>query len=195
MEEVEFRRFDESTQEEWDMLNRRWAAHERGLVDRIIAALDRLKGDKLGYRVDRYEHSLQTASRALRAGADEETVVCALLHDIGDDLAPYNHGAFAANVLRPYVGAENYWMVAHHEIFQGYHYFQFMGRDRMERERYRGHPAFARTVRFCDEWDQTAFDPAYPTLKLSEFEPALRRIFARPAPAIPETAIPETAVA
>jgi predicted HD phosphohydrolase len=118
-------------------------------------------------------------TRALRDGADEETIVCALLHDIGDDLAPYNHGELATAILKPYISAENYWMRSKHAVFQGYYYFQDLGRDQHERDKYLGHPAFERTVMFCERWDQTAFDPNYDTLPLEHFEPMVRRIFGR----------------
>ena len=137
-----------------------------------------MRGDRLGYQVDRYTHSLQTASRALRDGADEETVVCALLHDIGDVLAPDNHSAVAAAILRPFVGERNHWVVQHHGLFQGYYYFHHRGEDRNARDRYRGHPHYQACVDFCERWDQQSFDPDYPTLPLTRFEPMVRRVFA-----------------
>ena len=135
-----------------------------------LETLEQMKGETLGHPVDRFEHSLQTATRAHRDGADEEMIVCALLHDIGDSLAPYNHGPLAAEVLRPYVSEQNAWLVRHHEIFQGYFFFHHIGRDRHERERFRGHPAFQITADFCEKWDQAAFDPNYDTMPLSAFE-------------------------
>lgn len=176
---VRFTKFAESTAEEWKLIGDKFTVYEHGLVDRLLASLDRLKGGDLGYPVDRYEHSLQTASRAMRAGADDETVVCGLFHDIGDDLAPSNHGSLASEMLRPYVSPLNYWMVRNHEPFQGYYYNHFFGGDRFAREQHRGHPGFERTARFCDEWDQTAFDPNYDTMPLAAFRPAVERIFGR----------------
>ena len=124
---VRFTKFADSTAEEWKLIGDKFTVYEHGLVDRLLASLERLKGGDLGYPVDRYEHSLQTATRAMRAGADEETIVCGLFHDIGDDLAPVNHGALAAEILRPYVSPLNYWMVRNHEPFQGYYYNHFFG--------------------------------------------------------------------
>ncbi len=106
-------------------------------------------------------------------------MVCALLHDIGDDLAPQNHAAFAAEVLRPYVSDENAWLVEKHGVFQGYFFWHHYGHDRNAREQYHGHPCYERTALFCERWDQTAFDPGYDTLPLDAFEPMVRRIFAR----------------
>jgi predicted HD phosphohydrolase len=178
-ETVDFTRMDQGTYEEYQLLARKYEPLVSRLPDEIIAMLRRLEGDRLGYRVDRYQHSLQTATRAARDGADEETVVCALVHDIGDTLAPENHSELAAAAVRPYVSADNYWLIRHHGLFQGYYYFHHVGLDRMAREQYRGHPMFERTAAFCEKWDQTSFDPDYDTLPLAAFEPALRRIFTR----------------
>ena len=103
----------------------------------------------------------------------------ALLHDIGDSIAPDNHSALAAAVLRPFVSEENHWLVKHHGVFQGYYFWHHIGGDRDARERYRGHPCFEMTANFCERWDQRAFDPDYETLPLEAFEPAVRRLFAK----------------
>jgi predicted HD phosphohydrolase len=132
-----------------------------------------------GYQVDRFEHSLQTATRAKRDGADEELIVCALLHDIGDNYAPHNHASFAAEILKPYVSEDSYWLVDKHGIFQGYFFWHHYDEDRNAREKFRGHPCFEQTALFCERWDQPAFDPAYDSMPLEAFEPLVRRIFAR----------------
>ena len=181
MSEARFTRFDESDHEDWQLIDRHFQEYRSEVTTRVIQHLLRLKGDRHGYPVDRYTHCLQTATRALRDGADEETVVCALLHDIGDDLAPENHADIAAGILGPYIDPLNTWMIRHHELFQGYHYRHFYGLDRHAREQYRDHPAYARTVRFCDQWDQVSFDPDYDTLPLTHFQPMLERILSRPA--------------
>jgi predicted HD phosphohydrolase len=179
-ETVSFTRMDEGTGEEYQLLDRIYKKLDLGLADNVLAMLDRLRGDKMGYQIDRYQHSLQTATRAQRDGADEETVVVALLHDIGDILAPWNHSDLAAAILQPYVSPDNHWLVRHHGIFQGYYFWHHTGGDRFARERYRGHPMFERTAAFCEKWDQTSFDPNYDTLPLEAFEPMARRLFARP---------------
>ena len=179
-ETVSFTRMDEGTREEYQLLDRHYKKLDLELVDNLLAELKRLAGDKMGYRIDRYQHSLQTATRAQRDGADEETIVVALLHDIGDILAPWNHSDLAAAILQPYISPDNHWLVKHHGIFQGYYYFHHSGGDRFARERYRGHPMFERTAQFCERWDQTSFDPDYDTLPLEAFEPMVRRLFARP---------------
>ena len=181
MDSVGFTSMDQGTAEEYGFLDRLYKAHqEASLVDHLLGLLKSMAGPKLGYQVDRYQHSLQSATRAQRDGADEETVVMALLHDVGDVIAPDNHSAVAAAILKPYVGARTHWVVAHHGLFQGYYYFHHLGRDRDARERHRGHPHFEACASFCERWDQRSFDPDYDTLPLEAFEPAVRRLFARP---------------
>lgn len=176
---VAFTSMAEGTYEEYQLLERLYKRLDRELVGNVLGLLDKLKGDAMGYRIDRYQHSLQSATRALRDGADEELTVVALLHDIGDTVAPYNHSDLAAAILQPYVGADNHWLVKHHGIFQGYYYFHHCGGDRFARERYRGHPMFERTALFCERYDQNSFDPAYDTLPIDAFLPMLERVFAR----------------
>ena len=134
-------------------------------------------------------HSLQTATRALRDGRDEEYVVCALLHDIGDTLGSFNHPDIAAAVLQPFVSEANHWMVQHHGIFQGHYFFHHIGLDRDMREQFRDHPYYTRTAEFCELYDNPAFDPRAETLPLSEFEPMLRRLMQRPRQSIYKAAM------
>ena len=152
--------------------------HNRGFADRMLALLKGLVDLPLGHRIDSFQHCLQAATRALRDGADEETVVCALFHDVADYYSTENHAAVAAEFLRPYISRDNHWMVAMHGEFQLYHKAH-LGMGRNARERYRGHPCFERTALFCERWDQASFDPAYDTLGLDAFEPIVRRILAR----------------
>lgn len=151
-----------------------------GLPDRLLRALDALKGSFDGYQVTRYEHSLQAATRALRDGRDEEYVVATLLHDLGDELAPHNHSEMAAAILRPYVRDEVHWIIKHHGAFQMYYYAHHYGLDRNVRDRWADHPWYAACAEFCERYDQVSFDPAYDTLPITEFEPMLRRVVARP---------------
>ncbi len=168
------------TADDHQAISRAYRAHkEQELAPTVLGLLRGLAGPKLGYPVDRFEHSLQSASRALRDGADEETIVCALLHDIGDLIAPDNHAQAAAAILRPYVSDRNYWIVLHHTIFQGYYYFEKIGKDPNVREAYRGNPWFDDCDHFCRAWDECAFDPGYDTLPIERFEPMVRSVFAR----------------
>ena len=141
METISFTRMDQGTAEEYVFLDRLAEEHRQAhLADNLIGLLKSMQGPTMGYLVDRFEHSLQTATRALRDEADEETVVAALLHDIGDVYAPDNHSAFAAAVLKPYVSERTHWVVKHHGLFQGYYFFHHLGLDRDGREQFRGHP-------------------------------------------------------
>jgi predicted HD phosphohydrolase len=179
METVEFIHMVDGTREDYLLLERLEKVYTAGVADRVLRHLLELKASFGGYQIDRLEHSLQCATRAYHDGASEELVVAALLHDIGDLLAPHNHGEIAAAMLQPYVSDETYWIVKHHGVFQAYYYAHHLGGDRHARDAFRGHPHFTATVNFCHRWDQPAFDPDYPTLPLSVFEPMVRRVFAR----------------
>jgi len=172
-----FRSLSEATAEDMAEIFDHYHGLRRGIADHALMLLKLLAGERLGFPVDRLEHSLQTATLAEQAGADEETVVCALLHDIGDNIAPDNHGAFAAEILRPWVSAENYWVVRNHNDFVGRHYFETIGRDPDMREKHRGHAAFEKACLFCDTWDAVAFDPKFETPPLEYFEPMVQRVF------------------
>ena len=176
---VSFTSMSEGTRADYELLERLETQFAAQTPDRILEHLRALAGSLAGYRVDRLEHSLQTATRAHRDGADEEMVVAALLHDIGDILSPHNHSELAAAVLRPYVSERTYWVVRQHGLFQSYYYAHHFGGDRHARDRYRDHPWYQAAVDFCHRWDQPSFDPEYPTLPLEYFEPMVRRIFAR----------------
>ena len=166
------------TQQDCDIVNAHYDAHMANFADQVLDWLRQMDGES-PYRVSRLVHCLQTATRAENDGADEETIVCALLHDIGDILAPANHSQVAAALLAPFVSDKNYWIVKHHGLFQGYYYFQFMGQDREARESYRKHPYYQACVDFCANWDQPSFDPEYETQSLEHFEPMVRALFAR----------------
>lgn len=173
-----FRAFTEATQEDWIRIASADAKFALGLPDWILGHLSLLRDDCHGFAIDRLEHCLQTATRAHRDGRDEEYVICALIHDIGSMLAPSDHAEFGAMILGPYISEKNHWMLRHHGIFQGYYFFHFLGGNRHERERFRGHPYFDYTAEFCHKFDQAAFDPAYESMPLAEFEPLLRRVLA-----------------
>ena len=179
-EEVAFTSMAEGTSEDYELLDRLEAEFAKGTADRVLTTLRGLAGSLSGYKIDRLEHSLQCASRAYRDGADEELVVAALLHDIGDLLSPFNHSELAAAVLRPYVSERTHWIVLHHGLFQSYYYAHHTGGDRNARDAYRDHPWYQDTVDFCHRWDQSSFDPDYESLPLDFFEPMVRRIFSRP---------------
>ena len=169
-----------STAEDWFTIATQFVPYARKLPERVLAHLQLLDGDYGGFPVDRLTHCLQTATRAHKDGRDEEYVVCALLHDIGDTLGSYNHPDIAGAILKPFVSDENLWMVEKHGIFQGYYFFHHLGMDRDMRDAYREHPSFARTEEFCREYDSPAFDAKGETLPLDFFEPMVRRVLAQP---------------
>jgi predicted HD phosphohydrolase len=190
MADTTFTRMQDATREDYKLIGRHSLEFFAGLPDRILRHLELLDSDTGGYAVTRLTHSLQTATRAERDGRDEEYVVCALLHDIGDTLASANHSELAATILQPFVSEENHWIVKHHGVFQGYYFFHHFGLDRNAREAYRGHPVFGECAAFCARYDQNSFDPGYDTLPLAHFEPAVRKVFAVPKQSIyvnPET--------
>jgi predicted HD phosphohydrolase len=177
---AKFRAMTESTQDDWMKIAAHFGPFATAGGKRVLDHLRLLDGDYGGFPVDRLTHSLQTATRAHRDGRDEEYVVCALLHDIGDTLGAFNHPDIAAAIVKPFVSADNHWMVEKHGLFQGHYFFHYLGMDRNVRDQFRGHPNFERTAEFCEKYDQTAFDPDYDTMPLEAFEPMVMRLFAAP---------------
>jgi len=177
-----FSHIGQSTAEDWAIILGELKPYAATLADRVLDHLKVLEDDWGGLPVARLTHCLQTATLAHRDGRDEEYVVCALLHDIGDTLGSYNHPDIAAAMLKPFVSPENVWMVQHHGVFQGYYFFHKIGLDPNMREQFRNQPElFERTVEFCEKYDAPAFDKNYDTLPLSFFDPMVRRVFSKPS--------------
>jgi predicted HD phosphohydrolase len=177
---AKFHAMTAGSQADWMAIAAAGMPFARALPDRLLAAVRELGDDTGGFAVSRLEHSLQTASRAHRDGRDEEYVVCALMHDVGDLMGPANHAEVGAVIMKPYVSEANHWMMDKHGIFQGYYFFHYLGLDRDMREQFRGHPQFEATAQFCHLYDQSSFDPGYDTMPLEAFEPMLRRVVASP---------------
>jgi predicted HD phosphohydrolase len=177
---AEFTAMTQGTQEDWNRIVDAELGLYAGLADRVTDHLRLLAQDTGGFKVDRLTHSLQTATRAYRANRDDDYVACALIHDIGDTLASFNHPDIAAAIVKPFVQEPYHWMVEKHGIFQGYYFFHYIGLDRNARDRFAGHPNYDLCAEFCAEFDQPSFDPAYPTMALAEFQPLLRSFFAAP---------------
>ncbi len=175
-----FHHMKDGTAEDWQVIAQSFGRYAESLPDRILEHLRVLDGDFGGFPIDRLSHCLQTATLAHRDGKDDEYVVCALLHDIGDTLGSYNHADVAAVLLEPFVSEANHWMIKHHAIFQGYYFFNYLGLDRDLRDNYRDHPHFKRTVEFVSKYDAPAFDPEGEILPLEYFEPMVRQVFAKP---------------
>lgn len=169
---------DQGSEADYELVALRGRDNAAQFSARVIDWLKQLEGDS-PYQISRLAHGLQTATRAENDSADEETIVCALLHDIGDLLAPVNHSQVAAALLAPYVSEKNHWIVKHHGLFQGYYYFEHFGMNPNERDRYKEHEHYEACVEFCARWDQTSFDPDYPTQPLEHFEPLVHELFAR----------------
>ena len=174
-----FTRMDESTAEQWAVIGAETTKNQGRVADNMLAMLESLASVTDGFATDQLTHSLQAATRAQRAGADDEVVFASLVHDIGKAVSVPNHPAIAAEMIRPYVRDDVYRMIKHHQDFQGRHYYAHFGGDPDAREQYRGEPFFALTAQFADEWDQTSFDPDYDTLPLEHFEPLVREITSR----------------
>ena len=179
--QVSFNRMDEGSVEDYALLHSLETDYVKGLPDRIINALLRLDDTLGGYQVTRLQHSLQSATRAEADGADIELIVAALIHDIGDELAPENHSQMAASIIRPYVRAEVTWILEMHGVFQYKYYGDKVGLNPDERERWRGHQWFDRCEQFCGDWDQMSFDPEYESKSLAHFIPMITEIFTRQA--------------
>jgi predicted HD phosphohydrolase len=180
MPAMTFTRMDESTAEQWAEIGATHLQEQPRVADHVLSLLRALGDEVGGFAVDQLVHGLQAATRAERAGMDDEFVVASLCHDIGKAVSVANHPAIAAEILKPYVRDEVYEVIRTHQDFQGRHYYGFMGKDPNARDQYRAQPWYDLAERFADEFDQTSFDPDYEILPLEHFEPRLRQVFARP---------------
>jgi predicted HD phosphohydrolase len=180
---VTFQTFAASTAEDWAVIMPQLDVTQSLVPEHVLEQLSYLQRDHGGFPVSRLEHSLQTATRAERDGRDEEYVLCALIHDIGDTLSPFNHPAIGAAILKPFVSEANHWMVEHHGIFQGYYFWQHIGLDQNARESYRDSPFFEYAAEFCAKYDQVAFDADYRSEPLEHFAPLVRAKLVTSVPA------------
>jgi len=177
MQTVDFINMADGTKAEYEFLDGLEKEYIAGLPDRVMQALRRQGEDSIGgYKITRLGHSLQSATRAHRDGRSQEYVVAALLHDIGDELAPHSHSEMAAAMLRPYVSEQIYWIVKHHGLFQMYYYAHHTGGDRNARDKLKDHQWYQDTVEFCEKYDQNCFDPDYDTEPLEFFEPMVHAV-------------------
>lgn len=174
---VSFIHMADGTKEDYELLEKLEERYNETLPNRLLDALVGLKESLSGYKVSRYEHSMQSATRAYHDGKDEEYIVASLLHDIGDVLAPYTHGEMVAAIFRPYMSPKMCWVIKHHGLFQMIYYAHFVGGDPNARDRYKDHPWYDDCVEFCEKYDQNCFDPDYESLPLAFFEPMVHRIF------------------
>ncbi len=178
-----FTRMDESTAEQWAVIGVETMQNQPRVAEAFLDMLRRLEGVTDGFATNQLVHGLQTATLAEKAGADEELVFAALVHDVGKIVSVFNHPGIAAEMIRPYVREEVYHVIRVHQDFQGRHYYHHFGQDPNARDQYKGEPWYDLAARFADEWDQVAFDPDAETYPLEHFEPLVRRLTARPRPA------------
>jgi len=179
METVNFTRMQDGTSAEYEFLDRLEVEYAKGLPSRIESSLRALESSFSGYQISRLEHSLQSASRAYRDGRSVDYVIAALVHDIGDELAPYSHSEMAAAIIRPYVSEKLYWIVKTHGVFQMFYYGDQCGMDKNARDQFRENPWFDEAVEFCEQYDENCFDPAYKSEPLSFFRPMIQDVFTR----------------
>jgi predicted HD phosphohydrolase len=179
METVKFTQMKDGDREDYAFLTEHEIEYAAGTADRLLAAMVDLDKSLSGYKVTRLGHSLQSATRAWNGGADLDWVVSALLHDIGDIYAPYNHDEYAAAIIRPFVREQCAWVVEKHGDFQLIYYAEHVGANPDKRDAYRDSPYFDDCAQFCEQWDQSSFDPDYPTRPLEFFAPMVREVFAR----------------
>lgn len=179
MEHVTFTEMKHGTKADYDLLVRHHKANAAGVADRVLEMLNAQDEMETGYQINRRRHALQSATRAWRDGADDDWVIAALLHDLGDHLAPFSDGHLPVSILRPFVREQCSWTVAYHTTFQTIYYAQLIGGDPDARDAHRDSTYFNDCADFCERWDQCSFDPDYEEEPLSRFEPILRAVFAR----------------
>jgi len=179
MKQVKFVQMKDGDKEDYEFLIKHEVEHTKGTADRLIKALVELDEGLSGYKITRLGHSLQSATRAWHDGADIDWIVSALLHDIGDIYAPYNHDEYAASILRPFVREQCSWVVEKHGIFQMIYYGEHVGSNPHKRDKYIENIYFKDCSDFCEFWDQKSFDPDYDTKPIGFFIPLVREVFSR----------------
>ena len=179
MKKVSFTEMKNGTKEDYLFLDKHEKDFASKTADRLLKFMSSLTDTLEGYQISRLEHSLQSATRAYNIGESEEMIVAALLHDIGDELAPMNHSEYAAAILKPYVSEKTHWILLKHGEFQMVYYAHHLGADKNKRDKYKDHKYYNDCVKFCELWDQSSFDPNYKSLKLEVFEPLIKKIFSR----------------
>lgn len=190
---VSFTEMKHGSKADYEILDKHHKENARGLADRVLKMLDDMDEMETGYQIDRRRHALQSATRAWRDGADEDWIVSALLHDLGDHLAPFSDGHLPAAIVKPFVREQCHWVVGYHTLFQTFYYAHLFGNDPNGRDVHRENPYFEDCVEFCEIWDQNSFDPDYDDEPLSFFEPIVRDVFSR-KPYAPEVIQPGSRV-
>jgi predicted HD phosphohydrolase len=171
----------EGTPEDWGHIAQEHMKHQESTAPgQIMDSLRRLEAIEVGFGANQLAHSLMTATLARRDGATDEEVVAALCHDIGKLMSIPNHGAIAAEILKPYVSEDLYHTVKWHQDFQGRYYYEYLGKSANMRDRFKDEPWFATAEKLVDRWDAPAFDPDFASDSLESFEPLVHKIFSKP---------------
>ena len=179
MKKVSFTEMKNGTKDDYLFLDKHEKDFANKTAERILDFMSNLTETLEGYQGSRLEHAPQSATRAPTHGASVEMVVAALLHDIGDELAPMNHSEYAATILKPYVSEKTHWIIEKHGEFQMYYYAHHLGGDRNERDKYKNHKYYKDTINFCEKYDQNSFDPNYDSKSLEFFKPLVKKVFSR----------------
>ena len=175
-----FTRMQDGTAEDWAVIGAAHQEHFTKTPGHLMDMLRSLEKVSLGFACDQLQHSLMTGTLARRAGGSDEEVAIALLHDVGKAVSIPNHGAIAAELMRPYVSEDAYHVIYNHQSFQGKYYYEFAGASPNLRDDFRGESWYDLAVKLVDEWDAPAFDPDFEVDTLESFEPLLQEIFAQP---------------
>ena len=179
MKKVSFTEMKNGTKEDYLFLDKHEKDFASKTAERILKFMSGLTETLEGYQVSRLEHSLQSATRAYKNGESEEMIVAALIHDIGDELAPMNHSEYAAAILKPYVTEKTHWIIKKHGEFQMYYYAHHLGEDKNKRDKYKDHKYYQDTIDFCEKYDQKSFAPNYKSFSLEFFKPLIKKVFSR----------------
>ena len=179
MKTVKFTEMKNGSKDDYQLLEKLEKKFERQTADRILSYLSKQTSTLEGYKISRLEHSLQAATRAFKNKESDEMIVATLLHDIGDDLAPMNHSQYAASIIKPYVSEKTFWIINYHGLFQTYYNAHYLGGDRNLRDKFKDHKYYEATIDFCENYDQSSFDPNYKNMNLEDFSPMVKRVFSR----------------
>lgn len=142
------------------------------LKNRLISLLVSRKGEfaPANPELDKFDHSLQCATRALRAGEPPDYVVMALFHDVFGGFADMQHGRVTGMVLEPYLSSRARIGCAHHE----------QAMDKI-RALYTCLVPDAETLslphmHFAWHYDYPSFDPSYKSEVLVYFYPLIDEV-------------------
>lgn len=176
-----FTSMEHGTAEDWAHIGAEHGRHQKSAAPKqIMESLARLADIEVGFAASQLTHSLMAATLARRDGASDEEVVAALCHDLGKLMSIPNHGAIAAEILKPYVRDDIYHAVKWHQHFQGKYYYAYMGASPTMRDQFKDEPWYDFAEKLVDTWDAPAFDPDFPVDSLASFEPEVTRVFSSP---------------